>query len=164
MSDFITAAEAKARGFDPATVRQYEAIERARAEALQLIPAIEAAFEGVPRPQTTLSVAKGYDDEWNLSAERIEELSAQDPECVWQDVPDHAIEARQEYFTFADPPGWLFYLPAFMCHYLRKFPDDGWDAVYQACQRKTHFDLLNEAQLGCVNRFLKLCGKHQWRK
>lgn len=164
MSDFITAAEAKARGFDPATVRQYDAIERARAEALQLIPAIEVAFAGVPRPRTTLSVASGYDDEWNLSDERIEELNARDPERVWQDVTDHAIEACQEYFTFSDPPGWLFYLPAFMCHYLRNFPNNDWDAVYQACQRKTHFDLLNEAQLECANRFLELCGKHQGRR
>ncbi|MBK1829031.1 DUF6714 family protein [Haloferula rosea] len=164
MSDFITPAEAKARGFDPATVSQYETIERAREEALQLIPEIEVAFEGVPRPQTTLSVAKGYDDEWDLSAERIEELRSRDPESVWQDVPDQSMEARQEYFTFSDPPGWLFYLPAFMCHYLRNFPDDGWDAVYQACQRKTHFDLLNEAQIQCVDSFLELCGRHQLRR
>lgn len=164
MTDFISASEAKARGYDPASVRQYETIERARAEALQLIPEIEEAFEGVPRPQTTLSVAKGYDDEWELSAERIEELAAQDPEHVWQDVPDEAMESRQEYFTFSDPAGWLFYLPAFMCHYLRSFPDNGWDAVYHACQRKTSFDLLNEAQLRCVDRFIELCGKHQWRR
>lgn len=164
MTEFITAAEAKSRGYDAATVLQYEAIERARAEALQLIPVIEVAFEGVPRPQTTLSVAKGYDDEGDLSVQRIEELTALDTECVWQDVSDEAMEARQEYFTFSDPPGWLFYLPAFMCHYLRNFPDAGWDAVYQACQRKTHFDLLSEAQLQCVDRFIELCGRHQWRK
>jgi hypothetical protein len=164
MTDSITAAEAKARGYDPASVRQYEAIERARAEALKLIPDIEAAFEGVPRPQITLSVAKGYDDEWNLTDERIEELAAQDPERVWQDVSDEALEARQEYFTFSDAAGWLFYLPAFMCHYLRRFPADDWDAVYQACGRRTHFDLLNEAQLRCVDRFIELCRKHQWRR
>ena len=164
MPDFITAAEAKARGYDPASVLYYGAIERTRAEALRLIPAIEAAFEGVPRPRMTLSVAKGYDDEWKLSDERIEELTTQDPEHNWQDVPDEAMEARQEYFTFSDPAGWLFYLPAYMCHYLRAFPDDGWDAVYQACQSRAHFDLLNEAQLQCVDRFLELCGRHQRRR
>ena len=164
MAEFISAAEAKERGFDPATVRQYEAIEVARVEALKLIPTIEKAFDGVPRPQTTLSVARGYDDEWNLTNERITELNTMDSECSWQDVSDESIESYQEYFTFSDPSGWLFYLPAYMCHYLRRFPDDGWDAVYQACQRKTHFDLLNDTQLQCVDQFLKLCGRHQWRR
>ena len=57
MSDDITAAEAKGRGFDPATIRGYEAVDLARSEARLLIPLIESAFDGVhARPQTTLSV------------------------------------------------------------------------------------------------------------
>lgn len=164
MTDFITSVEAKARGYDVASVRQYEAIERARSEALILIQEIESAFDGVPRPETTLSVARGYDDEWNLSVERIAELNAQDLEQVWQEVSDGSIQSCQEYFTFSDPPGWLFYLPAFMCHYLRSFPDCGWSAVRQACQLKSHFELFNEDQRRCVERFLDLCSRHEYNR
>ncbi|MEO5916356.1 MAG: DUF6714 family protein [Luteolibacter sp.] len=156
----LTAAEGKVRGYDPATVCQLQAAEIARSEARALIPEIESAFDGVPRPRITLSVARGYDDEWNLSEERVAELNALDPEQTWQEVPDQAIEGSQEYFTFSDPCGWLFYLPAFMCHCLRKFPDRGWEAVRLACERRTHFDLLGVDQLRCVDRFLHLCSRH----
>ena len=160
-AEIISAAEAKARGFDPATIRRLESDEVARAEALTLIPEIEAAFAGVPRPVITLSVAMGYDDEWNLSDERIEELRSQDPEEDWREVPDEAIEGGYGYFTFSDPAGWQFYLPAFMCHYLRHFPGCGWDSIVLACQSRTYFDLLDEAQLNCIERFLDLLVRHE---
>jgi hypothetical protein len=109
----------------------------------------------------TLSVARGYDDEWNLSDERIEELRGHDPEEDWREVSDEVIGGSYEYFTFADPAGWRFYLPAFMCHHLRNFPGSGWDAVLLACRRRTHLGLLDEAQLQCVERFLDLCNRHE---
>lgn len=69
----------------------------------------------------------------------------------------------QEYFCFSDPEGWGFHLPAYMCHYLRQFPHCGLDAVCLACTSGQHLDLLPEAQLQCVVRFLELCHRHENR-
>ena len=156
----VSSREAKARGYDPATIERLRRDEGANAEALALIPDIEAAFDGVARPRITLSLAKGFDDEWELSDERLAELSARDPEQTWQEVPDESIEERQEYFTFSDAEGWRFYLPAYLVHYLRRFPDCGWGAVVDACINKNHVDFLNEAQLRCVDQFVDLWRNH----
>lgn len=118
---------------------------------------ISAAFDGVPRPKITKSVARGYDDEWVLSEERIVELSNLDPEQKWTDVTEDGIRFSQEYFTFSDAEGWRFYLPAHMFFYLKGFPDDGWDAVYSACTSpEPKFDLLTPEQMRCVDAFLEL--------
>lgn len=155
-----TAAEARARGFDPDVVAQMELDEEAQAEAAVLIREIEAAFEGVPRPRITRSVATGYDDEWILSEERVRELAAQDPEQRWQEVPDEGMQRCQEYFSFSDAEGWRFYLPAYLCLDLRGFPRCEWYAVRYACEHATHLDLLTNAQMACVMRFLELCRRH----
>jgi hypothetical protein len=155
----LTPAEAKARGFDPATIRRLESEALARSEALLLIPEIEAAFSGVERPWITLRVARAYDDEWNLTDERIVELRARDPEEDWREIGDHAIGGTDGYFTFSDPAGWRFYLPAFMCHYLRHFPGSDCDAIILACRRRTHFDLLDDAQLQCIEKFMEFCNR-----
>ncbi len=159
----ITSEEARARGYDAVSIAWITARESARAEGALLIAEIDAAFAGVPRPVITLHVARGYDDEWHLSADRVRELTALDPEKSWSEVTDEAIQSFQEYFTFSDAEGWRFYLPAFLCHYLRHFPDCGWDAVYWACIRRDRIDLLNEAQLRCLDRFVGLCHKYEVR-
>jgi hypothetical protein len=161
--DRITSAEARLRGYDRDTIARIELDEEARAEAAQLIPLINRAFASVPRPVITRSVARGYDDEWTLSEDRIRELAAQDPEQTWQEVPDGAMQMCQEYFCFTDAEGMRFYLPAYLCHYLRNFPHCGWDAVYQACTYGQHFDLLSAEQLDCVDRFVELCHRHEVR-
>lgn len=159
----LTSADAKARGFDRATIARIEQVEEARSAAKALIPLIKIAFPGIPRPKVTLSVARGYDDEWNLSEERITELTALDSEQTWEDVSDFAIETHQEYFNFSDAEGWVFYLPAYLCHYLRGFPECDWDAVHDACETPRHPGLLNEEQLLLIDRFLDLCRKYKDR-
>lgn len=122
-----------------------------------LLKQISVAFDGVPRPKITKSVARGYDDEWVLSEERIVELSNLDPEQKWTDVTEEGIKFFQEYFTFSDAEGWRFYLPAHMLFYLKGFPDYGWDAVYSACTSpEPKFDLLTPDQMRCVDAFLEL--------
>ena len=79
----------------------------------------------------------------------------------WRDVPKRKTEVYQEYFTFADPPGWRFYLPAFMTHYLSEFPDYGYDAVRWACRNPEHIGELTEEELEVVNRFLDLCSRYE---
>lgn len=132
-----------------------------KSEALALIPIIEKAFVNIPRPRITLHVARGFDDEWHLSQQRGEEFASLDPETRSQDVTDDAIEDFQEYFSFSDDEGELFYLPAFMCHYLRKVPNPAYDAVYWACIEHERLQFLNTQQTECIKLFVDFCHKYQ---
>ncbi len=128
----------------------YEVWLAAHAEAVKLAERIPAVFGDPPRPKITLHVARGYDDEWNLSEERIQELAALDPEQHWMEVSAESTQAE----------GWRFYLPAFLRHYLAEFPLPGWDAVYWACAERKHFDLITPEQAAFIDEFLNLC--HAW--
>lgn len=132
----------------------------AHAEAIKLVERLPEVFGDPPRPKITLHVARGYDDEWTLSEERIRELAALDPEQHWMDVPAEITRQIQEYFIFSDAEGWRFYLPAFLRHYLAEFPLSGWDAVYWACTERKHFDLITPEQAAFIDEFLDLC--HSW--
>ncbi|HEY1121618.1 MAG TPA: DUF6714 family protein, partial [Haloferula sp.] len=110
-----------------------------------------------------LLVARALDNEWVVSDERAADLAKHDPETDWREVSDEKTAACQEYFTFADSPGWRFYLPAYMTHYLREFPGGGEDAVYDACINRTHFDELTADELAIVDKFVALCGKYEVR-
>ncbi len=153
--------EMKARGYDRETVAEGVRAKEAHAAAAALIAQIEVAFGVIARPRVTLRVARGFDDEWNLSEARVEELSALDLARTWQEVSDAEIEAYQEYFTFADAEGCRFYLPAFMRHYLRSFTCAGYDAVYWACTEPEKLEALTAAERACVEEFLELCHRYQ---
>jgi hypothetical protein len=166
MEPEISADEMKARSNSSESLAGRQKIESVRREALPLIAAIERTFDSVLRPAITLHVARGFDDEWELSDERGRELAALDPERTWQEVDDDAIEKFHEYFSFADAGGWLFYLPAYMRHNLRRFPH-GTDAAYWAiCEdqgRKPEdqrLACLNEAQREVVSRYIAFCHEH----
>jgi hypothetical protein len=161
MTEWITPAEAKARGYDSMEVARIQRKHEARSEALELISEIQKAFCGVPRPKVTLSVARGYDDEWVLSEKRITELQSLDQEQTWEEVADAAMESQQEYFTFSDAEGWRFYLPAYLCHALREFPESHWPAIENACESQRDMDLLNEEQMKCIVQFLALREKYE---
>jgi len=127
----------------------------ARVEAL--LVKITIAFDGVPRPRITISVAEGLDNAWYPSEARCWELNAQDPEQVWTDVTDEQIKSNHSYFRFSDDEGWRFYLPAHMSMVLRDFPYGSYNFVYAACVDKNPcFALLNEAQMECVQEFVAL--------
>ncbi|WOO41136.1 DUF6714 family protein [Rubellicoccus peritrichatus] len=158
MSDsFIPYDELKKRGYDlstPAGARFAEMCRRVDS----LLADIANQFREVPSPRITLHVARAYDDEWTVSQERGEELKAKDTERTWQEVSDSKMECFQEYFTFSDAEGWRFYLPAFMSHFLRDFPNGGWVAVCTAVRRPDdRLSLLNEGQRRCVEEFSALC-------
>jgi hypothetical protein len=135
----------------------YDVWLAAHTEAMKLAERLPSVFGDPPRPKITLHVARGYDDEWNLSEERIEELATLDPEQHWMEVSCESTQQFQEYFTFSDAEGWRFYLPAFLRHYLAEFPLSGWDAVYSACVERTHFDLITPDQAVFIGEFLNLC-------
>lgn len=158
----ITAAEARRRGYDSVTIARIEVDEVAWGEGEELIRLIDQVFVSIPRPATTLRVARALDDEWIVSEERVAELAKEDPETDWREVSDDRTAGCQEYFTFAHSPGgWRFYLPAYMTHYLREFPGGGEDAVYDACIRRTHFDDLTADELAVVEKFVALCQKYE---
>lgn len=162
MSEFRFASEEMmARGYEPEIICEAERVLKAREVAQQLIGKIEIAFRNVPRPRITRSVAKGYDYEWVLSEERIQELAAADKETEWREVSDDEIESCQECFTFADAEGCRFYFPAYILHYLKEFPCSSYDAVYWACTQPEKLQALNEAQRACIDEFLTLCHKYQ---
>jgi hypothetical protein len=121
-----------------------------------LLGHIEVAFHGVPRPRVTKSAARGFDDEWNLSDERIAELAALDPEQDWHEVTERNFATLNEYFNFSDAEGWRVYLPASMHHYPSNLESLSDDAVYWACTSKEpKFEMLSPAQLACVRDFLE---------
>jgi len=157
----ISSAEARRRGYDPDEIARIKLAEEGQREADELIRLIDQVFTSIPKPRTTLSVARALDDEWIISEERAAELAKEDPETDWRDVPEEKTRACQEYFTFSDAPGWRFYLPAFMTHYLREFPGYGYDAVCWACAGRTHFDDLTADELAVVEKFTALCHKYE---
>ena len=157
----ISSAEAMQRGYDPGEVARIRLAEEGNREANHLRDIIHRVFTLIPKPLITLRVARALDDEWTVSAERAIELAWEDAEDDWRTVPREKTEAYQEYFTFSDPPGWRFYLPAFMCHYLEEFPGYGYDAVYWACVQRDKLTALTPDEIAVVDKFVALCHKYE---
>jgi hypothetical protein len=128
-----------------------------------LIQTITVAFEGVPRPRITRSVADAIDDCWGWPPEKEEkELNARDPEQVWTDVTEEQIWQPWSYFDWSNDEGWRFYLPAHMCIALRALPHETDSEVYEHCTRPNPcFGLLNQAQLECVQEFVILVREYR---
>ena len=159
----ISSTEAQERGYDPSEIARIEQAEAGQSEAQELRQIIDQTFTSISKPETTLRVARALDDEWTITPQRARELALEDPETDWRDVPKEKTESYQEYFTFSDAPGWRFYLPAFMTHYLSEFPDYGYEAVYWACCSREHIGDLTEDELAVVDRFLELCRRYEQR-
>lgn len=157
----ISSAEARQRGYDPNEIARIELEEEGKLEADDLVRIIDRVFISIPKPLITLRVARALDDEWNISDERAAELAQDDTETDWRDVPKEKTEGCQEYFTFSNPAGWRFYLPAFMSHYLSEFPDYGYDAVYWACIGRDHFEALTAEEVSVADKFVALCHKYE---
>jgi len=154
-----SAAELKELGYDQDTIARIEIRQELHADAQLLLTRIDKAFGEIPRPLITLHVARGYDDEWSLSQERGEELRAMDPETDWREVSGEKLRNFTEYFSFSNPEGWLFYLPAFMSDELRDFPFDCHGAALTFLNpRDPKAALLNNEQMGCLEAYLNLDG------
>ncbi|GEM_PF-6975259 len=163
MTERITSFEAKRRGYCPSEVAEIEFAEEGQKEANALMELINLTFVSIPKPKITQRVARALDDEWNLTKERAVELAKTDPETDWREVSKEKTIAYQEYFSFSDPSGVRFYLPAYMSHYLSDFPNNGYDAVYWACVKQGNFDEMTEAELQVAEKFVSLCHKYERR-
>lgn len=157
----ISSTEARERGYDPSEIARIEQAEEGQREAEELRQIIDQVFASSKKPATTLRVARALDDEWTVSPNRAAELALEDPETDWRDISKEKTENYQEYFTFSDPPGWRFYLPAFMSHYLSEFPNYGYNAVYDACSSRKYICDLTTDEISVVDRFLDLCHRYE---
>jgi len=87
-------------------------------EAAQVIAVIQAAFDGVPRPERiSLRVARAADDyvpeaEWAA-------IRTLDTDTRWQDVPDRDLEEYWDVHPFLDGTAFRYYIPAFMVWCIR---------------------------------------------
>ncbi|MCC5844444.1 MAG: hypothetical protein JJU05_09350 [Verrucomicrobia bacterium] len=161
MTKRITSTEARKRGYCSSEVAKIEFAEEGQREADNFLALIDKTFGSIPKPKVTQLVAQALDDEWNLTEERVNELSKADPETDWREVSKEKTTAYQEYFSFSNSAGVRFYLPAYMSHYLSEFPNYGFDAVYWACVSKMNFDDLTEEELKIVDKFVELCNKYE---
>ena len=126
----------------------------------ELLQRIHKAYAGIPRPtRITKRVAEALDDEWVFSEERWAELYALDTEQQWTDLTDADIEQFCFILPWLDDESLRFYLPAFMCYCLRRFPDEGHRAVcdaQDACASPDRKSVFSQEQLACVHAFSEL--------
>jgi hypothetical protein len=84
-----------------------------RIGAAELHMLIEHAFTGVTRGEgITLHEAIAEDD--CATPEGLAAARAQDRDVDWHDAPREVLSARCEFFSYLDPPGFRYYLPAAM--------------------------------------------------
>ena len=83
-----------------------------------LILDIHRAFDSVTRGDgITMREALAID--MYCSDEKQAAARALDTDLRWQDVEDHLIEMHYTIFSYLDPKGFRYYLPAAMCWLLR---------------------------------------------
>jgi len=86
-------------------------------DRLALIASITAAFAGVsPEGRTTLRAA--YRSDYDSEAD----IDWFDDDTTWDRIPPHVLEffgTTTNTFTFGNPQGFRYYMPAFMTHSLR---------------------------------------------
>lgn len=159
---YPTSRRFKERGHDTDSIPEWSQLVE------ELVLKIHKAYANIPRPGVTLHVAREFDDHWTVSHKRGRELRALDPEELWNEVTDAAMEKYEEYFNFSDIEGWKFYLPAFMCHALRGLPSSAsYSPAYQACKSLREAEALTPEQLECLHKFTQLseiCEKEEEAK
>ncbi|HEY1172380.1 MAG TPA: DUF6714 family protein [Verrucomicrobiae bacterium] len=124
-----------------------------------LIKEIGEAFSGVPKPQTTLRVARGADDH-DYDWKKLQKLD--EHYYDWEDVPDEDLDYYQDIFYWLCPQGFQFYLPAYMSRMLRTLssnrPNHIWPmwAFGERCFELNLFELFTRKQTAVTVRFLEV--------
>ncbi len=94
-----------------------------------LLALIETAFDGVTRDDgITLHQAVVIDDYG--SEEEFISARDLDTEIRWQDVPDSDISTNTSIFSFLDPKGFRYYLPASMYWAVKNYTNDKYDSGF----------------------------------
>jgi hypothetical protein len=98
-------------------------------EAGELLELIERAFDGVERAEgITLHQAVVIGDYG--SEEEFEAAGRRDTEARWQEVPDADISTSTSIFSFLDPAGFRYYLPAAMSWAVKNYTNDEHDCGF----------------------------------
>lgn len=129
-------------------------VNASAANTEELVLQIERAFRDVPRPQTTLRVARGMDDHQWDALERLQKLD--DHYGHWDAIPREDLEKFQDVFPWLCPVGFRFYLPAFMVHALRSSPllaENSW--LRSAFRDEADLEILDGPQKVAVWHFVK---------
>lgn len=153
--------------------------------AASLIVQIETAFAGVRPGKIGIHQAEALDG--YASKDEQEAARRLDCDTDWRDVPDAVIARSTAAFSFCDPEGWRFYLPAYMRFVLRHPRSTspaldlvlstltmGWDAselgrsgdafvVDEASRafRLERYGTLTPAQVRAVRDFLRYLAEHE---
>ena len=67
----MTSREAKQRGYEQSVILELKLKEEGREQAIELTREVEKVFTNIPIPSITLSVARGFDDEWSLTVTHL---------------------------------------------------------------------------------------------
>lgn len=130
----------------------------------ELLKQISDAFEDVPRPNITKSVARALDDEWEVSEAREAVLHGADSETHWSELTDIDIEQFDDIFAFLDADGYRFYLPAYMAYALRRHRNSDSGAINHTIHACTFyqgsFAQFTPLQMRCVLDFLTFCASN----
>ncbi len=123
----------------------------------ELISQIKSAFKGVEKPEITLRVARGADDNRWDELGQLRKLDGHYK--LWTGVPDEDIEKYQDVFPWLCPIGFRFYLPAFMIHSLRHssyLAGENWlfSAFGELLFQEADIEILDQSQKRTVFDFL----------
>lgn len=128
-----------------------------------LIEKITAAFDGVSREDgISLHAARALDD-WHSLEEATKIGQEMDLDTQWQDVPDEWLMEFHDIFSFLDPKGFRYYIPAYMIWSLKepKASDSNsltsliWALESKLGHHKAHFKILNQEQLQVISDFIE---------
>lgn len=154
----------------PAEARQphWQTLDQQEATAQQaLIAEITAAFQAVSREDgVTLHQARVLDAYGDAAAQA--QARTLDTDNHWWEVPDAWIAEFSEALNFLDPPGFRYYIPAYLIWTLRHYPTSNSFTVdatlYAFClypslveHKLSYFEAMDQAQSRVICRFLRYC-------
>jgi hypothetical protein len=144
-------------------------------ERTSLIEEIRIAFAGLSREGgTTLREARALDDYdlWTGSTEQERApFRNLDVDQSWEEVPDDDIERFDSVFSFLNPIGFRYYLPAYMVWDIKYYDVSSscstGNVVYALCMPSDiggweagRFSVFNPAQCRAICHFLKFMASH----
>ena len=152
-----------------ARVPNWETLDELASKAkLPLIEKITAAFDGVSREDgISLHAARALDDWHSLEgAKKIGQTM--DRDTRWQDVPAESIMKFHDIFSFLDPKGFRYYIPAYMVWSLQESQasdSNSFDSLLRALENRdgyyrTHFEILTFPQLEAISDFIEFVNNY----
>gem|GEM_PF-2226127 len=102
-----------------------------KARLAELDAQLRRVFGDIPRPLATRSVAESWDDDWSVTEESAQALTAMDHEQHWWEVTDEELQRSYSMLRWVPPDSFRFYYTAFLSYTLRWWGAGG-DLVVKA--------------------------------